>query len=92
MEGAVAEGSDVSEAPKLTTAQRLVLLVAANGTVMPRDPQIPTGIYRSLVHPHGLLRTYGNGYVITPEGKEAIRVRRSKNPALTDDDVLEAAE
>jgi hypothetical protein len=70
---------------KLTTPQRLVLLVAANGSIMERDPLIPTGIYRSLVHPHGMLRAAGSGYVITKEGREAIRTRRP-------DRMLEAAE
>jgi hypothetical protein len=75
----------VSQRPKLTTPQRLVLLVAANGSVMERDPHIPTGIYRSLVHPHGMLRLVKDGYVITNEGREAIRYKRG-------DDLLEAAE
>lgn len=71
---------------RLTTAQRLVLLVAANGSVMVRDPQIPTGIYRSLVHPHRMLRAVRNGYVITTEGREAIRSNSMP------DDLMEAAE
>ncbi len=75
----------MSRFTKLTTPQRLVLLVAANGSVMERDPHIPTGIYRSLVHPHGMLRVAGSGYVITKEGREAIRVRASH-------DIAEAAE
>ncbi len=71
---------------KLTTAQRLVLLVAASGNVMPRDPLIPTGIYRSLIHPHRYLRAIGEGYIITKEGREAIRTRGKPS------DLLEAAE
>jgi hypothetical protein len=84
-EAAAGGGDAMSERPKLTTAQRLVLLVAANGSVMVRDPLVPTGIYRSLVHPHGMLRTVRNGYVITTEGRAAIGQGFN-------DDMLEAAE
>lgn len=56
----------------LTIPQRLVLLLAANGSVIERDPYVPTGIYRSLVHPHGMLRHVKDGYVITTEGRAAL--------------------
>ena len=67
---------------KLTTPQRLTLLVAASGGVMARDPLVPTGIYRSLVHPHGYLKAVGEGYVITKEGREAVRTRSTPKTLL----------
>lgn len=76
----------MSTARKITTAQRLVLLLAAPGAVIQRDPHIPVGIYRSLVHPHRMLRAAGGGYVITTEGRAEI------GQEFNSDEMLEAAE
>jgi hypothetical protein len=77
----------MSAVPKqLSPAQRLLLLLAASGRVIERDPYVPAGIYRSLVHPHRMLRQIGGGYVITTEGRLAI------GQQFNSDEMLEAAE
>ena len=76
----------MSAPTKLTTNQRLLLHAAASGSIIERDPLVPTGIYRSLVYPHGMLRQVDGGYVITTEGRRAI------GQLIDDGDMQEAAE